>query len=159
MLRYLMEFRLDAAPFGPRAPELLRAALACLERAPIAGLCAAALLTEEGVIHAARTEVLLREPVRHALSMAINLMLRTPERRVLMAALARREPDGTARVLLPCGSCRMVLHAYGGGDIRIVQVCDFQPILTIIALEELLPFADGGNGRVIGLDALPEPTE
>ena len=148
MDRPLMEFRLTAAPFGPRAPELLRAALECLEEdalsAPVR--CAAAILSVEGKILAARTEFILREPLRHALMMTVTQMLHTPERRILMAAVVRQDEGRPPKLMLPCGTCRTLLHAYGGPDLRIVHLSEHSPELTIIALKELLPLADGGPG-------------
>jgi len=156
----LLEFRLDATPFGPRAPELLRAAAECFAVPLLSpGPCAAAVLTEDGAIHASLTEVIGREPCRHAVSMAVNRMLRTPERRILMAAVVRKAEDASLRLILPCGACRMLLHAYGGREIRIVRVCDFQPTLTIVALNELLPYADGGPGRSLPPDLLEKPQD
>ena len=156
----LLEFRLDATPFGPRAPELLRAAVACFAVPLLSpGPCAAALLTQDGEIHASLTEVIGREACRHAVSMAVNRMLRTPERRILMVAVVRRAEDASFQLILPCGACRMLLHAYGGREIRIVRVCDFQPTLNIVSLNELLPFAEGGAGRNIPLEMLEKPQE
>lgn len=156
--RPFLEFRLDAAPFGLRALELLEAAADLLKReATVPSRCAAALLTADGAIHAAETEIISRETYRHALSLAVMKVLHGDEHRIQMAALVRRLADGSLKLMLPCGNCRMLLHAYGGPELRVVHACRHTDSLTLIHLHELLPYADGGEGREYTLKYLKKP--
>lgn len=156
--RPFLEFRLDAAPFGLRALELLTTAADLLKReATVPSRCAAALLTADGAIHAAETEIISRETYRHALSLAVMKVLHGEEHRILMAALVRRLADGSLKLMLPCGNCRMLLHAYGGPELRVVHACRHTASLTLIHLHELLPYADGGAGMDYTLDYLKPP--
>lgn len=155
--RPLTEFRLDAAPHGVRAHELLAAAVSELRESSsnLPGLCAAALLTADGEIHLGMTEVILGEMHTHAVRRAILAMLRTTSRQVLMAAVLRRALGGY-QLILPCGLCRMALYGVTGSvDIHIVQSSAFHSSLTIIELNELLPYPEGGNPRDIPAKFLP----
>lgn len=155
-----LEFRLDAAPFGPRATELLGAAIELLEKPSVVpSRCAAAILTADGTIHAAESEIIGRETtdLRHALHLAVMKVLRTPEHRILMAAILRRKEDGSLKLMLPCGSCRMLIHRYGGPELRVVHACQYTTQLTLVDLHELLPYADGGSGLDLPPDALKKP--
>lgn len=153
-----LEFRLDAVPFGPRATELLEAAIGLLQKpATVPSRCAAVLLTADGAMHAAVTEVIAREAQRHAMLLAVMKVLRSPDHRILMAALVRRMEDGAFRLMLPCGNCRMLLYAYGGPDVRILHANQDASSLVLIGLNELLPFADGGPGRPFPLVTPEKP--
>jgi cytidine deaminase len=159
MDRLLLEYRLDSMPFGTRAMDLLWASADRLQELPsnVPGRCAAALLSCDGVIHIGTTELILGEPYRHAVRQALLNMFRTPSRKVLMASILRRSKGGY-QLVLPCGLCRMALYAVGGPDISIVQGSSIREALTIIDMNELLPFADGGPGRDVShaLIALPK---
>ena len=42
----------------------------------------------------------------------------------------------------PCGACRQVLHEFGGGDLRVISVCDGPQRIDCL-LVQLLPAAFG----------------